>query len=108
MISPLTVGLGTPELLLFRMAFAAGFAVLAAIIFLSFRIDADYNDGIYWVLGSIAGLLFLFAAGGENFSVPIPGLIWGIAAIYLTFGFGILVGWLLPYDADVAMRRDSY
>lgn len=103
---PSQVGLGTPELLLFKMGYMVGTLALASMIYLSFRIDADYNDGIYWMIGSIAFLLFVFGVGGENFNWTTPGLVWAIGAVYLSFAFGILVGWLLPFDSDVAMRKD--
>lgn len=99
------VGLGMPEMLLFKMGYMVGTMAVASIIYLSFRVDADYNDGIYWMIGSIAILLYIFGWGGENFSWPTPGLAWAVGAVYLSFAFGILIGWLLPYDSDVVMRK---
>lgn len=99
------VGLGMPEMLLFKMGYVVATLAVASVIYLSFRVDAEYHDGIHWVIGSIAFLLFIFGWGGENFHWPTPGLAWAAGAIYLSFTFGILIGWLLPHDANVAMRK---
>lgn len=74
-------------------------------LLLAFRIDKDYHDGIYLLFGTVAFLCFSFSWGGENFGWPIPGLIWLVGIVVLSFMQGLFLAFLLPFDADVLVRR---
>lgn len=98
-------GSGVAEVLLYRIVYFVAMACLGSMIFLAFRVRADYHDGVYWMLGTIAILCFTFSWGGEHFLWPIPGLVWLLGIILLTFMLGLFLGWLLPFDSDVLVRK---
>lgn len=97
--------LGESALLLFKSGYMVSLTALGVMIVLAFRVNADYHDGLYLLLGSISALFFVFGWGGEHFLWPIPGLIWQIGLVYLMFTLGLFVGWLLPFDSDVLVRK---
>lgn len=101
----LQTGFGSTEILLFRIVYIVALICLLSIIVLAFRVKADFHDGVYVLLGTTAGLCFAFSWGGEHFAWPIPGLVWLAGILFLTFMLGLLLGFLLPYDSDVLIRK---
>lgn len=93
------------RLLLYRVVYFIALVTLGSMIILAFHVDADYYDGVYWLLGTVPMLCFAFSWGGEHFTWPIPGLIWLLGILLLAFMLGLFLGWLLPWDADVVVRR---
>lgn len=98
---------GEPALLLFNMAHIVGTVVTGCIIYLSLGTKIDYHSSVYYVLGVLAILLFLFGWGGQNFTWPVPGFLWGIGIILVTFCFGACFGWLVPFSAAAMIRRPA-
>lgn len=101
----LQTGTHGAELLLYRIVYVVGMMCLASMIILAFRVRADFHDGVYILLGTTAGLCFAFSWGGEHFWWPIPGLVWLVGILFLTFMLGLFMGFLLPFDSNVLIRR---
>lgn len=105
MINILQTGVGSTELLLFRIVYFVALTCLGSMIYLAFRVRYDYHDGIYVLLGTTSVLCFSFSWGGEHFLWPIPGFVWLLGIILLTFILGLFIGFLLPFDSDVLVRK---
>lgn len=98
-------GAGGTELLLYRVVYFVALVGLASMIVLAFRVGADFHDGVYVLLGTTTMLCLAFSWGGENFSWPIPGLVWLVGILFLTFMLGLFIGWLIPFGSNVLIRK---
>lgn len=96
--------IGVTELLLYRIVYFVALVAIASMIILAFRIPYDYHDGIYLLFGTTAILCFTFSWGGEHFAWPLPGLVWLLGIIFLSFMLGLFLGFLLPFDSDALIR----
>ncbi len=101
----LQTGTHGAELLLYRTVYFVALVALGSMIMLAFRVHADFHDGVYWLLGTVAFLCFAFSWGGEHFWWPIPGLVWLIGILFLMFMLGLFLGFLLPFDSNVLIRK---